>query len=616
MRRRFRPVRRGCLGALLAIVVSGLLLATSARALPLDEDTPEIKQGLIHDRTFIEPLKDHDRDGTLRQLARSIGLLRVAFANESVKSCTGWLISRDEIVTNHHCVDGPIDSIDIVFDFLDLETRSVRLEVDPIVRRSNPDIDYAILRLQSPVENRNPLPVSARAPEAGEPLFVIHHPAYLPLQVSRRSCRSEGTEDFTLRHSCNTLEGSSGAPVFRGGSVVALHRARNEKSTYNLASLLAALPDLGGYVASAADPLPPPSFPESASSQRIEAYVPRQGSSKKRVLFVIEPSASFSQRAKEVATEAAALVSDWIGPDSDLEAVVLPAATYSASEKYLEGQPFNPSSYDPKPFFEGDEWSFDSFDSKFLKEGGTSVARTRVRFLAGLERRAAGMSRSYPSRAVDKTAILIAFLRWISRAGERTLFSDQGLVRPESTDLIVFIAGSPDRCTRAGPNVESPCDFSNSGVIDVFLESASFLGRHDPGNPATFIAITPSLDDRLGSVLREAAIHPAVFAFHVSIDDPRRAERLGEIKSFLDDLFRDRYLKLTRETAAGIGDGPVAVEIEGQPFTGDHRVIRWTDPPQAAVRLERAPDFARNRPSHRILIRERGAAIEPGAPDS
>ncbi|AUX33517.1 MULTISPECIES: trypsin-like peptidase domain-containing protein [Sorangium] len=160
---------------------------------------------------------------------------------------TGWLLTRSLLITNHHVIlarlaEEPPASI----GDLELQARSVVAEFDYDERDAVPSaarvarleafspstgpLDYAILRLEAPVDRR-PLRVS-RAPfvlpaDPGQypAVNIIQHPEGAPKRVACRNnlvTRVRGTD---LWYFTDTMAGSSGSPVFDDRwQVVALHK--------------------------------------------------------------------------------------------------------------------------------------------------------------------------------------------------------------------------------------------------------------------------------------------------------------------------------------------------------------------------------------------------------
>ena len=119
--------------------------------------------------------------------------------------------------------------------------------VDPEPLESNKKLDYAILSVaEKPAKKYAVVPWAAADPSPSEELWLIHHPLGKPLRVTRRFCRVISESALTetdIRHRCDTLPGSSGAPVFSdlGKMAVGLHFLAGLDSTpesYNSAKRL------------------------------------------------------------------------------------------------------------------------------------------------------------------------------------------------------------------------------------------------------------------------------------------------------------------------------------------------------------------------------------------
>jgi hypothetical protein len=72
-----------------------------------------------------------------------------------------------------------------------------------------------------------------RAPEPGEPVFMLHHPGGGPQAINDQNCIVQETEPVTsdneLRFVCRTDPGSAGGPVFafRDFALLGIHVARD-----------------------------------------------------------------------------------------------------------------------------------------------------------------------------------------------------------------------------------------------------------------------------------------------------------------------------------------------------------------------------------------------------
>lgn len=182
-------------------------------------------------------------------------LQTVAGGKPNLTNGTGWLIAPDLLVTNQHVVKArPAQDQPSPQDFQRQAEHAVArfdYEIEgndgiPVTATSvevaDPNLDFAILRLESPPDDpagdggvRQPLVV------CGEPLLVeadsghripvniIQHPFGDPKQLACRNNRVSMGDDTTLRYFTDTRSGSSGSPVCNDNwEVVALHRASTD----------------------------------------------------------------------------------------------------------------------------------------------------------------------------------------------------------------------------------------------------------------------------------------------------------------------------------------------------------------------------------------------------
>lgn len=204
-----------------------------------------------------EPASDYPESSELRRLGRAVGRLDVAFSR-GVGYCTAFLISDRYLMTNAHCLEGgQVQSINFIAGYVEsgIEdgTRTYNVGTTPVEISPSSDLDFAILQVfGNPAAEWGTLELAAReideTRDAGMPLMVLGHPVFqvapvpVPqaLYVSRKECRATDSKPLAgkqMRHTCDTLNGNSGSPVFSDDSrqVIALHHAGSPREGINFA---------------------------------------------------------------------------------------------------------------------------------------------------------------------------------------------------------------------------------------------------------------------------------------------------------------------------------------------------------------------------------------------
>ena len=253
-------------------------------------DTPQgsgFAADVLIDKTAgraFEPLINYSEEFPWRVNGKSVGRLDVFWEGENGKElrrpnkpCTAFFVDTDKLMTAGHCVqkDSKNDRHKILRMKLVLNYHgsggledSYVLDVKPepleyeFSRNDNDTIDYALLQiapesLNKILEADRPKPLNFVADGSDkltekQRLYVLHHPKANPLKLTNYSCRTADKRAVRKRriaHVCDTLPGSSGAPIFAvpGDYVVGVHTSGDDKLVNDDA------PNFGQHVAGLAE---------------------------------------------------------------------------------------------------------------------------------------------------------------------------------------------------------------------------------------------------------------------------------------------------------------------------------------------------------------------------
>ena len=174
-------------------------------------------------------------------VARAVGRITLRQSGRHVGYGTGFLVSPELLLTNHHVLETAELAADsfVEFDFFERRNGTTR---PTVIHRLKPmqfflndkDLDYAFVAVapQSdqglPITDRGFIPLIAKSGKAliGEPVNLIQHPAGEPQQIAIRNNNiTDIIEDF-LHYAADTERGSSGSPVFNmQWELAALHHS-------------------------------------------------------------------------------------------------------------------------------------------------------------------------------------------------------------------------------------------------------------------------------------------------------------------------------------------------------------------------------------------------------
>ncbi|MBW4983396.1 serine protease [Mameliella sp. CS4] len=244
-------------------LVFSLLCAAPVSAQPVEFDPADFgkvilapKQsagggGLTFEQAFgdyqNEPILTYGENSLPRRLGRPVGRLDVLYDNGKTGVCTAFIVDAQYILTNNHCIPGVgglgVVAAQFVAGFVDgAQARGAeKFQVSTAPVETSVTLDYSVLRVfGDPSARFGKVELAAEAPEDAELLWIIGHPQGQAQHISREGCAADDpavSPQGKLVHSCDTLGGNSGSPVFRitDRKVVALHHAGDNRTGYNFA---------------------------------------------------------------------------------------------------------------------------------------------------------------------------------------------------------------------------------------------------------------------------------------------------------------------------------------------------------------------------------------------
>ncbi|MBY6119141.1 trypsin-like serine peptidase [Mameliella alba] len=272
-----------------ALVLS-LLCAAPLAAQPVEFDPADFgkvilapKQsagggGLTFEQAFgdyqNEPILTYGENSLPRRLGRPVGRLDVLYDNGKTGVCTAFIVDAQHILTNNHCIPGVggvgVEAAQFVAGFVDgAQARGAeKFQVSTRPVETSVPLDYSVLRVfGDPSARFGKVELAIEAPEDAELLWIIGHPQGQAQHISREGCAADDpamSPEGKLVHSCDTLGGNSGSPVFRitDRKVVGLHHAGDNRTGYNFAIPMARILAESAVLKAAAPVAPVPKAPQ------------------------------------------------------------------------------------------------------------------------------------------------------------------------------------------------------------------------------------------------------------------------------------------------------------------------------------------------------------------
>ncbi|SMX50847.1 bifunctional trypsin-like peptidase domain-containing/SEL1-like repeat protein [Maliponia aquimaris] len=193
-----------------------------------------------------EPVLNYGEKSIARRLGMPVGRLDVLYKNGKSGYCTAFIVDPEHLVTNHHCIPGlsgdGVQAVQFVAGYLNSGQAegAEKFQVATEALESSAQLDYSVLRVfGDPSARFGAVEIADADPEASEFLWIIGHPQGQVQHISREGCAAADppVSEGKVVHSCDTLGGNSGSPVFRVSDrkVVALHHAGDSRTGFNFA---------------------------------------------------------------------------------------------------------------------------------------------------------------------------------------------------------------------------------------------------------------------------------------------------------------------------------------------------------------------------------------------
>lgn len=179
--------------------------------------------------------------------ANSRSVARLTFVkSDRIMSCSGFLVDNKHLMTNNHCISDATtcESGTIWFGFENVKKDIFNPDWEEnkcsAVVRTSVGLDYSILLLAKDTSKWGHLKMTPLNMTGTEPtsLYIIQHPggeskqiSFLDCAVSTINAKGVATKDTDFGHTCDTMSGSSGAPVFdQAHRLIGLHHLGRCKS--------------------------------------------------------------------------------------------------------------------------------------------------------------------------------------------------------------------------------------------------------------------------------------------------------------------------------------------------------------------------------------------------
>lgn len=190
----------------------------------------------------IEPVSSYGASSELSRLALGVVRIDLLFqlprtAARRMSVCSGFL-AQGLLLTASHCFDGGEYVLERASYLTGHHSGSdgIRYEIDLGRVTAIDDLDLSIVELNH--RHAETLELNLAGSNVGDPLFLIHHPLGRPAHITLAQCQMAfrlTSEVGLASHTCASVRGSSGAPLFDElGKVVGIHLSASGNDRFAL----------------------------------------------------------------------------------------------------------------------------------------------------------------------------------------------------------------------------------------------------------------------------------------------------------------------------------------------------------------------------------------------
>lgn len=226
-------------GTSATIAIESRVSPPSVAVFVIDNLSPQSAEPVLystHGKLQLQDILATDVPDYIKALSGPVALLSF-FDAQIPRTCSGFLIEEDLLVTNEHCINSE-ENCSTMAALFGYRRNGSETEFGPQVHcagwtpmQSSFDLDLTAIRLtDTPGSEFGVVTLPDAPPPPDGALAIVQHAGDFPQQVSLVDCAvsaapvSGRVSDTDFTHTCDTAKGSSGSPVFNeDGILVGVH---------------------------------------------------------------------------------------------------------------------------------------------------------------------------------------------------------------------------------------------------------------------------------------------------------------------------------------------------------------------------------------------------------